>query len=100
MTISGLLEENIYIGDELQIGDTLLRVTAPREPCFKFNARMGYSHAAKHMVQKGNCGWYASVLQPGTVQAGMNITLINGPRRISIAEQFARLNHRARQSLF
>lgn len=99
-TIAGLLEENIYIGDELQIGDSILRVTAPREPCFKFNARMGYAHAAKHMVQQGNCGWYASVVKAGTVAAGMVISIEPGPRRLSIAQEFARLNKRARQSLF
>lgn len=100
LTIRGLLEENIYLGDELQIGDTVLRVTAPREPCFKFNARMGYPHAAKHMVQQGNCGWYASVATPGLIQAGMDIQIIPGPRRLSVAAEFARLNRKAQQSLF
>ena len=100
LTISGLLEEKIYIGDELRIGNVTLAVTAPREPCFKFNARMGYTHAAKHMVQKGNCGWYARVVNPGTLQAGQTIEVTQGPRRLSIADEFARLNKRAIKSLF
>lgn len=100
LTIEGLLEENIWIGDELKIGDVVLRVTQPREPCFKFNARMGYPHAAKHMVQRGNSGWYASVVQTGSLLAGQSIHVTPGPRRISIAQRFAQLNFRARQSLF
>lgn len=100
LTVSGILEDNIWIGDELQIGDVRLRVTQPREPCFKFNARMGYAHAAKHMVQQGNCGWYASVVTTGEICAGQTAHVIAGPRRISVAQQFAQLNYRTRQSLF
>lgn len=99
-TLEGLLETDVFIGDTLQIGSVTLRVTAPREPCFKFNARIGYAHAAKHMVQQGNCGWYTQVMQAGDVRAGDTIALVPGPRRLSVAAQFAFLNRRHQASLF
>jgi MOSC domain-containing protein YiiM len=60
-------------------------VTEPRSPCFKFNAKMGFSHAAKMMVQAGNSGFYLRVLQPGAVRADDEIMLAPGPREVSIA---------------
>lgn len=99
LTIGGLLEDDIFIGDEIKIGGVIFRVTQPREPCFKFNARMGYRLASKHMVQAGNCGWYAQVITPGELTAGMRLTVTAGMRRQSIAAEFARINRRGQASL-
>ena len=50
--------------------DCALAVSEPRFPCFKFNAAMGFAHAAKLMVQSAWCGWYLAVREPGTIAAG------------------------------
>jgi MOSC domain-containing protein YiiM len=100
LTCTGLLESEIFIGDNIRLGDVLLSVTQAREPCFKFNARMGYKFASKHMIQQGNCGWYLKVLKPGQLQAGMSFEVIEGPRRISIQAEFSKLNARQQKSLF
>ena len=100
LTCSGLLEADIFIGDKIRIGEVLLSVTQPREPCFKFNARMGYKFASKHMVQQGNCGWYLKVLNAGKIRAGMSIEVFEGPRRTSIKTEFERLTSRQQKSLF
>mgnify|MGYP000166693051 CR=1 FL=1 len=42
LTLTGLLEAEVWVGDELHFPDCVLRVAAPREPCFKFNAVMGF----------------------------------------------------------
>ncbi len=68
--------------------DCTLRVTQPREPCFKFNVAMGFNQASKLMAQTGLCGFDLAVDQPGTVQAGKWGTLLPGPRRASIPERF------------
>jgi MOSC domain-containing protein YiiM len=86
-TITGLLEENVYVGDTLQIGDLEFIVTKLREPCFKFNARMGYKGAAKAMLQSGYCGWYMRVIIPGTLMAGSTINLQPGKQETAIADQ-------------
>jgi MOSC domain-containing protein YiiM len=86
-TITGLLEENVFVGDTLQIGDLEFVVTKLREPCFKFNARMGYKGAAKAMLQSGYCGWYMRVITPGTLIAGSKINHRPGRQETAIADQ-------------
>jgi MOSC domain-containing protein YiiM len=86
LTVSGLLEQDVYVGDVLQFADCTLRVAAPREPCFKFNAVMGFAQAAKLMVTELRCGWYLSVDTPGTLMAGEAFTLLPGQRALSIAD--------------
>lgn len=88
LTIEGLLETQVWIGDVLRFPDCDLAVSEPRFPCDKFNAVMGFKHAAKLMVQSGWCGWYLGVLVPGTISAGQDFELIPGPREVGIAELF------------
>ena len=52
-TIEGLLEADVFVGDKLLIGDLQFSVVKLREPCFKFNAAMGYKGASKAMLQSG-----------------------------------------------
>lgn len=92
LSLQGLLEEDLFIGDSLDFGDVVLRVTQPREPCGKFNAVMGYTQAAKDMVQSGRCGFYLAVDQPGMLQTGAHFAVIAGPRSISVAQA---LKHKA-----
>ena len=96
-TITGLLEENVFVGDTLQIGDLEFAVTKLREPCFKFNARMGYKGAAKAMLQSGHCGWYMRVITPGTLIAGSTINHLPGRQEIAIADQVRAIMRRDMQ---
>jgi MOSC domain-containing protein YiiM len=86
-TIEGLLETEVYVGDRLCIGDLEFSVVKLREPCFKFNAAVGYKGASKAMLQSGFSGWYLRVLKTGALTAGAAMTLVPGPRDISIAQQ-------------
>ena len=86
-TIEGLVETEVFVGDKLQIGDLEFMVTKLREPCFKFNAALGYKGASKAMVQSGYSGWYLRVLKTGLVSAGAKIQLIPGSRNTSISQQ-------------
>jgi MOSC domain-containing protein YiiM len=84
VTISGLLEDEVWVGDQLHIGDTVFQVTEPRVPCFKFNVRMGFGHASKAMMRSGATGFFLRVLKEGNICAGDAITLIAGPRKQTI----------------
>lgn len=88
LSLQGLLETDVWVGDVLQFPNCTLRVTDPREPCFKFNAAMGFSQAVKRMAQSGFCGFYLAVDVPGTIGAGEAFALLPGPRRLSIPERF------------
>jgi MOSC domain-containing protein YiiM len=87
LTITGLLETEVYIGDRWRIGAVELAVVKLREPCFKFNSKMAFKGAAKAMVKNAYSGWYLRVLTAGSIRAGDLIEVIAGPREISIAHQ-------------
>ena len=88
LSLQGLLETGVWVGDVLKFADCELRVTQPREPCYKFNAAMGFNTASKLMAQHGCCGFYLAVDRPGFVSAGESFELVPGPRRLSIPESF------------
>ncbi|WP_299510799.1 MOSC domain-containing protein [uncultured Limnohabitans sp.] len=92
LSLQGLLEQDLFIGDRLDFGNVVLRVTQPREPCGKFNAVMGYAQAAKDMVQSGRCGFYLAVEQPGSLQVGATCRVLAGARSTSVSEA---LQHKA-----
>lgn len=96
LTLSGLQESKVWIGDVLRFPDCELAVSEPRYPCFKFNAHMGFNQAAKLMAQSGYCGFYLAVKREGTIAAGDAFELIAGPREVGIVELFKAKMKKAR----
>ncbi|MBI5257002.1 MAG: MOSC domain-containing protein [Burkholderiales bacterium] len=95
LTLCGLTEDRLWIGDRLRLPGCELVVSEPRRPCFKFDAVMGFNQASKLMAQSGYCGSYLAVLHPGTLRAGDEIELIPGPREVNLRELFrARMGRR------
>ncbi|MBV8035576.1 MOSC domain-containing protein [Roseateles sp.] len=96
LTLDGLLESGVWLGDVLRFPDCELVVSEPRYPCFKFNAQMGFNQAAKLMVQSGYCGFYLAVRREGSLAAGQAFELLPGPREVGIVELFkARMRGKA-----
>jgi MOSC domain-containing protein YiiM len=95
LSIEGLLEHQVWIGDELHFPDCVLRVTAPREPCYKLNAVMGLNTAGQLMVQRLCSGFYLAVVQAGTIEAGEAFTQVAGTRGLQVSQAFAakRIKH-------
>lgn len=76
----------MFVGDQIAIGqEVVLQVTKPREPCFKFNARMKSKYASKLMVQHDICGWYCRVIIPGRIAAGDSVNIHAGAREIRVS---------------
>jgi len=93
LLLQGLQEDRLWIGDRLHIGRArgpgcVLAVSEPRLPCHKFNAAMGFAHAARLMLQSGWCGAYLGVIEAGDVMAGDVIELEPGPREVNLRELF------------
>lgn len=88
LTLSGLLEADVWVGDLLRFKECTLAVSEPRYPCSKFNAAMGFSQATQLMADSAWCGFYLAVRMPGTIQAGDSFELEPGPRQVSIQEIF------------
>jgi MOSC domain-containing protein YiiM len=108
LTIEGLLETRVWIGDVLVIEPATprdgppvrLRVDGPRSPCFKLNARMGFNQATKMMVQSGFTGFYLEVLETGSVAAGDTFRVVPGPREVTIEELFRMRTRGGQRALF
>ena len=88
LTLSGLLETQVWVGDVLRFANCQLAVSEPRFPCFKFNAAMGFNQASQLMSANAWCGFYLAVRVPGTLAAGDEFELLPGPREVGIAELF------------
>lgn len=96
LTLAGVLESGLWIGDVLRFPHCALAVSEPRYPCFKFNAAMGFPHAGKLMAESGWCGAYLAVREPGTIAPGEAFTLAPGPREVGIVELFKARMSKAR----
>lgn len=88
LTLSGLLETEVWVGDVLRFLSCTLEVASPREPCHKLNAAMGFARAVRLMAESGFCGYYLRVREPGILSAGQSFELIPGPRSMGIPELF------------
>lgn len=76
LTISGWLEDAVYIGDVWAWGEARLQVTQPREPCYKLATFRGRHDLPKKMVRLGRTGWYLRVLEPGYVPVAGPIAVV------------------------
>jgi MOSC domain-containing protein YiiM len=88
LSIEGLLEEAMWIGDRWRLPDCVLAVSEPRMPCFKFGAAMGFAQAVNLMSKSAWCGAYLGVIETGTVGAGDAIELLPGPREVNLRDLF------------
>lgn len=77
LSISGLLEEDVCIGDRYQIGTAQFQVTSPRMPCFKLGIKMQDPRFVKDFMDANKTGFYFKVLQEGTLTAGDPISLLH-----------------------
>jgi MOSC domain-containing protein YiiM len=76
-TTEGLNEENMHIGDRFRIGEAVLMVTQPREPCFKLAAKFGRDDIIKKFLESGRSGFYLAVIEEGIVEADQTIERIS-----------------------
>jgi len=77
LTISGLNESEIHIGDRFQIGEAVVQVSQPRQPCFKLGVRFGDQSVVDDFWNSSFPGVYVRVLQAGNVQKGDELFLID-----------------------
>lgn len=75
LTVEGLDEDEVCIGDVWRVGETLLQVSQPRIPCHKLAHRMGLPDFVRTFTQSERCGCYLRVLQTGKLGAGDSVSL-------------------------
>lgn len=90
LTVSGLQESEIRIGDRFQIGEAIVQVTQPRQPCFKLGIRLGTQKAVNEFWNASFPGIYVRILQSGHVEKGDHFTLMeSNPDSFSVAQVYS-----------
>lgn len=89
LTITGLDESRLCIGDRLQAGQTLLEITQPRVPCFKLGLAFERHDMPRLFVQHAATGIYFRVIETGSVAAGDSVSVVHAdPARLSVQRLF------------
>ena len=86
LTVDGLDESNVAIGDLFAVGDARLRVTSPRFPCFKIGLRWSEPSLPARVSETGRTGWYCAVEREGEVAPNTGMNLVERPwPRLTVA---------------
>lgn len=70
----GLDETQVCLGDIWRLGEAIVQVSQPRQPCWKLNARMELPDLGQKIMACGRSGWLWRVLEPGWVPPGALMT--------------------------
>ncbi|MBV7506649.1 MOSC domain-containing protein [Bacillus sp. sid0103] len=77
LVMEHLTEEMISIGDTFQIGEAVVQVSQPRQPCWKPARRFNVKTLALLLQNTGKTGWYFRVLKEGYIEKGQTFTLVD-----------------------
>jgi len=92
LTTQGLLENRVCVGDAFRVGEAIIQVTQPRVPCYKLANKLGIPDFAKTFLQANRSGFYARVLEEGSLGAGDVILPVQkDPVGMTVAEVNAAL---------
>ena len=90
LTVEGLLEGDIHIGDEVEIGSARFAVTQPRLPCYKLQVRFNRPEMTKVFWRSRRFGFYLKVMREGALAAGLPIEIVKrDPNAVSVADLIA-----------
>ena len=70
LTVEGMLDQDVHVGDIFRIGTALFEVTQPRVPCYKLAIKMNVEGFYSQILASGRLGFYFRVLEEGEVGAG------------------------------
>ena len=87
LTVEGMPEDEIHVGDVFRVGGALVEVTQPRVPCYKLGIRMGLPQFVKMFLASCRVGFYLRVLEEGEVGAGDVFDRVRAdPERMTVRE--------------
>jgi ferredoxin-NADP reductase/MOSC domain-containing protein YiiM len=87
LTVEGLADTDVCIGDRFRIGGGVFEISQPRVTCYKIGLRLNEPELPALLVSHGRPGFYFRVIQEGEIGAGDRIEKIaDGPERMTVAE--------------
>lgn len=86
LTVEGLADSEVCIGDRYRIGTAEFEVSQPRVTCFRAGLRIGEPQLSALLVAHHRPGFYMRVISGGDVQAGDRIVRTAvGDERVTVA---------------
>jgi len=87
LTVEGLADNEVCIGDRFRIGGAVVEVSQPRDTCYRVGIRLNHPEIAALLVAHHRPGFYFRVIQEGEIGAGDRVEkLSDGPERMTVAE--------------
>jgi ferredoxin-NADP reductase/MOSC domain-containing protein YiiM/ferredoxin len=100
LTVDGLPDDEVCIGDRYRIGEAEFEVTQPRVTCYRVGIRLGEPDLPALLVSHHRPGFYMRVVTEGHLQAGDRIVKTRtGPGALSVADTDALLYLPGRDSV-
>ncbi|MFN2385636.1 MAG: MOSC domain-containing protein [Thermoanaerobaculia bacterium] len=87
LTVEGMKEDDVRIGDRYRVGTAVVEVSEPRSPCFKLGVKMGSPAFLKPFLESGRTGFYLRVIEEGELGAGDPIeTVSRDPAGVTVLD--------------
>jgi MOSC domain-containing protein YiiM len=87
LTVEGLREDDVWVGDRLRFGSAEGVVTQPRLPCYKLGVRFGRDDIVKRFLASGRTGFYLAVTREGDVGVGDPVEVLGrDPQGITVGD--------------
>ena len=88
LTVEGLHEAEVNIGDIYKIGEAVVQATQPRQPCFKLEFRFNDRNIVRQFIDSGFAGVYVRVIEKGNVKTGDSMELFERKNSLSIQKVY------------
>ncbi len=75
LVLENISEDDICVADILKIGEALVQITQPRQPCWKLSASTDIKNMTNYIFQNGLTGFYAKVLKEGKISFNDEVIL-------------------------
>jgi MOSC domain-containing protein YiiM len=87
LTVAGMADDEVSIGDVFSIGTARFQVTEPRTPCHKLAMKFDDPALPRRFFKAGRLGFYFRVLDEGEIGAGDEIICdARDPAGLTVAE--------------
>lgn len=91
LTVAGLEESKIRVGNIYKLGNSLVQISQPREPCYKLGIRFGTQQILKEFIDQNHPGTYVKILEEGEVGVGDELKLIQQSENSLTVQEFYEL---------
>jgi len=86
LTVTGLLETEVCIGDIFEIGEVVVQVSQPRFPCFKISSKHAVKDFPARVLDTGFSGFYLRILQEGRLsKESVIVKRSSDPMQVTVA---------------